>query len=74
VIDVVVAVLAIGVAAVWTALAVAAGEGERRGQVAKRRQRRVPPSDHRPISVPFGHSRVGRSHTGYRFPEYPTRA
>ena len=73
-IDVVVEVLVIGVAAVWTALAVAAGEGERRMRVAMQPQRRVRPSDHRPISVPFGHSRVGRSHTGYRFPEYPTRA
>jgi hypothetical protein len=74
VITVVVEVLVIGAAAVWTALAVAAAEGERRGRAARRRQRRLRPADHRPISVPFGHSRVGGSRTGYRFPEYPTGA
>ena len=71
-IEIVVMVIVIGVAAVWTTFAVAAVEGERRGRVARRRQRRVQPSAHRPISVPFGHSRAGRSHAG--FPEYPTRA
>jgi hypothetical protein len=72
-IDIVVEAAVIGVAALWTVLTVTVAEGERRGRVG-RRQPRVEPTEQRPISVPFGGSRTGRSHAGYRFPEYPTRA
>lgn len=73
-IDIVVESALIGVAALWTVLAVTVAEGERRGRVGRRRQPRVEPTKQRPISVPFGGSRVGGSDAGYRFPEYPTQA
>jgi hypothetical protein len=77
-IDIVVEAVVIGVVGLWTVLAVAVAEGERRGRLAGRlatgRERRGRPTQKRPVAVPFGHSRAGGSGRGYRFPEYPTRA
>ena len=73
-IDIVVEAVVIGVVGLWTVLAVAVVEGERRGRLVAGRERRVRPTQQRPVSVPFGRSRAGGSGRGYRFPEYPTPA